>query len=209
MRSGQPGSHWTAAERQSTHERHFDFLRKRTREWDHEGEGLHKKVRKAAVEDRIASLDIALILENMLQMHNGQGLSRFEDDSEGKPENHIPPSLVLCLDWEQVQWCMVWFCRNKLQLCLEGIPDPTHVRHRNLEMATDQSGYRGVVYKSNSCHNVAYGPWQGGNFLKDIQDLRASMLPPQITSDLVYALQMHKIQPRPDPKSTVSLTRFQ
>ena len=37
----------------------------------------------------MASEDVGKRLETMLLMHNGMGMVRFCDDSEGQPESHI------------------------------------------------------------------------------------------------------------------------
>ena len=82
----------------------------------------------------------------------------LKDDDLG---DKLPPFLVLCMDWEQVQWCPLWFLRNKLGLFIEGVPDYTHVRNVNHTHATDHAGERLTVTKAHICNNVRKGPWQG------------------------------------------------
>ena len=168
---GQPGTEWNSEERQNTHAHHFDALRRKSTYFDGEGDGLAKKARKAKTLERVAAYDVGLSVENMLYYHNGQGLVRFEDDfTEDKPADWVPPSLVITMDWEQKQWAMLWFLRNKLNLCLEGIPDVEHLRHKNLENSTDKAGLRPTVQKGIVVFNVAFGSWNKGTWLRDIEE---------------------------------------
>ena len=74
------------------------------------------------------------------------------------------------MDWEQAQWCPLWFLRNKLGLFIEGVPDYTHVRNVNHVHATDFAGERLTATKGHVCNNVRRGPWQGKTWGGDLRE---------------------------------------
>ena len=169
LRREMPGSAWTDAYRQQTYQEHFDFIRNRERDEENESKGVAKKAKMLATGERLAAYDVGRTLENMLLGHNGMGLERFLDN--GDPGR----MLILTMDWEQKQWCLFWYLRNFLKLMVEAVPDVEHVRHRNLEAATDDSGFRLTANRRNVMVNVAYGPWNGSGFMNEITETTAEL----------------------------------
>ena len=127
------------------------------------GQVPRKKVRRGAKVERKASLDILNLWQNALVCHSGMGLERFKE-VEHPPEDFDIPFFCVTQDWHQVQWCPFWYLRNHARLYIEAVPDYTHVRCRNLEIATHFAGGRLAVDKAHMCNNVRSGPWQGAQW---------------------------------------------
>ena len=105
---------------------------------------------------------------NVSVIMTGRGLEQFRMITTC--DVSVPPTLVCCMVWCQVQWRCLWFCRNYLGLCIEGMPDPTHVTQRNLTLATEEGNYDGVTRRGLIKCNVKFGPWNGGAWMHDIHE---------------------------------------
>ena len=147
---------------------HLLFLNKRAAAVAEHAEPKKKKAKREDKLERLSAFDMIASWHNGLMAHMGAGLEVFLD--RGEDEARVPPSLVLSLDWDQKQWCGVWFLRNKLGLCLEAVPDVTHRRSRDLDLAIDESRLKLVVTKGHIANNMCFGPWSGGGAFRDVSE---------------------------------------
>ena len=157
----QLGSAWTEKDREVVGLQHLLFLNKRAAAVAEHAEPKKKKAKREDKLERLSAFDMIASWHNGLMAHMGAGLEVFLD--RGEDEARVPPSLVLSLDWDQKQWCGVWFLRNKLGLCLEAVPDVTHRRSRDLDLAIDESRLKLVVTKGARCEQYVHWPmvWWG------------------------------------------------
>lgn len=79
--------------------------------------------------------------------------------------------MVVTLDWDQKQWCAVWFLRNHLGVCLEAVPDVTHRRQRDLDLSMGECHLKLVVTQGHIANNCTFGPWNGGGAMKDLVEI--------------------------------------
>lgn len=158
LQLGAAGAAWTAGESETWSRQALRFLNKRSADAEVCSGVAAKKAKKEQKVERQASYDTLQVWQNGLCCHGGQGLERFElKERAGRAISF----LALTMDWQQSQWCPLWYCRNQLGLMIEGIPDYTHARHRNLEAATGERGEKLTVAKAHCCHNVQHGPMAG------------------------------------------------
>lgn len=185
LRAGQPGSEWSQKDHEVWSEQALTFLRKR-RALSAVGAGEEqsrpRKVRKKdIVIPRLASYDNMCCLQHQLTIITGAGLERFCSTGDAASSSAVPPMLILSMDYDGTMWCPFWFMRQHVSLFIEGVPDFTHRRHRDLDLASNESGMRLVLTRGHVCNNAPYGPWQGAGFHRDVsetsQDIAANLMP--------------------------------
>lgn len=163
-----PGAAWTQHERTVWAAQAAAFLRKRAASDSMAGEGRRKRRRLEQKKPRLASFDYLCAMQNTLESSTGVGLERFLP-TEASVGAEVP-FLMLCMDYDQKIWCPFWYLRHHLALNVEATPDFTHRRMRDLDLATDEAGLRLEVTRGHVCNNAAYGPWQGGGYMRDIEE---------------------------------------
>jgi hypothetical protein len=164
-RRGQPGTSWSDKERQSWEVDTINFL-KRKADVASAICSKAKHMKQEKDDMHIASWDHYCSWEHMTSLLTTRGLDQFLD-----PPNigglTIPRSLFICMDFEQVQWRVLWFLRNHCGLNIEGMLELTHRRQRDLELASTEAGLSITIQKVVVCCNAKYGPWQGQTFFQD------------------------------------------
>lgn len=169
LQTGAPGEKWSEGECLQWEDEAMTFLGKRFAETERDGARAKKRARQEHKVERLASLDVLRVWQNSLVCHTTMGLERWVEVESPAP-GFVPPFLAISQDWSQVQWCPLWFLRNHVRLYIEAVPDATHVRHRNVDLATAMANERVTVAKAHCCNNVRSGPWQGAAYGRDLED---------------------------------------
>ncbi len=125
---------------------------------------------------RIATLDLARVLENALRGGTGKCLKDFDSAhllptvtivdgvvqipacASVRLANQCPNLLTMCGDRQSSQLACMVFLIYKLKLNCVFIPDPAHLGWRALLEALTRSGYLAVMDTAELIDNIAYGP---------------------------------------------------
>ena len=108
-------------------------------------------------EDHICSYDKVCNLDHALMVWTGKGLDQIK--MEGPlADDEVPRSLLICMDWLQVQWRMFWWLRHKAKANIEAIMDTVHRRQRDFTLAMEQSHFDVTVQKGHIVANVGFWP---------------------------------------------------
>ena len=95
----------------------MQFLRKRALDSESCAAPLAKEAKAQAKVERLASYDVLKVWENSLVGHTTEGLARFKEPTLAPGvAPSLPGFLVLSLDWEQKQWCALWYAQLKERL---------------------------------------------------------------------------------------------
>lgn len=68
-------------------------------------------------------------------MATGRGLDQFKGP-DPLPDDSVPRTLFVCMDWPQTQWRVIFFLEHKERRNVEGIMEVTHRRNRDFNLAT-------------------------------------------------------------------------
>ena len=121
------------------------------------------KIESDAKPEHIYSRDIITRLANVLRIWCDVNLDWFYVAGE-LPADQVPRSLFITQDWLQAQWRVIWFMREHLAMNVEAFPDQVHRWERDLDLATNESGYGLERDKTFICANYHYGPWNGAGW---------------------------------------------
>lgn len=163
LREGAPGTTFIAEETTQWKQRLRHFWFKRKANFDASGEGKRKRKKVQDKVPRLASFDVLQALQNALDGHCQRGLEYFLPDG-------VPKCLTIVMDQDSKNWCGFWFLRNKLRLMVDGVMDPFHRRSNDMSAAIGDAGLRLTVAKGHLCNNIVYGPWQGGAYIRDLEE---------------------------------------
>ena len=104
-----------------------------------EDEEVGKKAKKAKLEgkiDGLASLDCARGIADTVQILRKEAIEQFRTVGP-LPLDVIPKTLVLTMDFLQLQFRVAWFLRHQLHMSVEPIVEITHRRMNDINLAMD------------------------------------------------------------------------
>lgn len=167
LRKTAPGLTWSERERSSHDADCISFLKRKAAD-----DGNCKKSKAAKRErddEHLASWDHLCSRNHACEVWTKAGVEQFSSLTP-VPDGQIPRSLFICMDWDQKQWRVVWFLRHHCRLNIEGFPDLTHRRQRDLTLGAQESHFDIIIQKGLVCVNAKFGPWGGCGFMKDVSE---------------------------------------
>ena len=157
MRNGKPGSAWDESQR-ARHEADCVSLLKRKSTEDEEVGKKLEKAKKAKLEgkiDGLASLDCAGGIADTVQILRKETIEQFRTVGP-LPLDVIPKTLVLTMDFLQLQFRVAWFLRHQLQMNVEPIVEITHRRMNDINLAMDSRVWIQRKYAAYICIQNIY-----------------------------------------------------
>ena len=110
LRRGKPGEQWSEADRAQHQVDCIQLLKRRKCKEDDTG-SKSKELKAAETTEGLASFDWACMLFSVVQLLTKSSFKQFVSAGE-LPLDELPKCLVLCLDWLQTQWHVVWCLRH-------------------------------------------------------------------------------------------------
>ena len=147
----------------------IQLLKKRKCKEDDTGSKF-KEFKNAETTEGLASFDWACMLFSVVELLTKSSFKQYLVEGE-IPLDELPHCLVLTLDWLQTQWRVVWCLRHYFKCNVEAVPDITHRRMNDLNLATDAAGWSFTKQRGFIVANIHFGPWNGGGYHKDIQEV--------------------------------------
>lgn len=184
MRLTKAGQAWSSTEQAKWAEKWLTFLKPRKRSAGDTHDSSVRKAKKARTTPRLASLDWMLDINQALAVGRGVGLSSFAKPHEYDvefpllpPEDTDPPVLVFgAMDQESKQRSACCYMAHALRH--EGPMDPAaqpQRTHNDVELCIARAGLRLVWHRRLAIVNCSYGPWNGGLYMRDMEDIGAEL----------------------------------